>query len=571
MNARTMRDVPALDLALEDLRSGAQGWADLPLRAKIAMLEALPPRIVAVAPRMAAAATEAKGIASTSAWVAEEWTTNIWVFVQAINTQILVLKRVLAGHEPVNANAVHTGPDGQVVVDVFPVTGYDRLLLNGYRAQVWIEPGVSAEQTRAEAAALYRGTDPSDPEVCLVLGAGNLGSITALDIIDQLYIRGNVCAVKMNPVNEYLGPFYEHIFSEFISRGWLRLLYGGADVGGYLAHHPKVDTIHMTGSATTYDAIVWGTDDQAASRKANNTPLLDKPITGELGGVSPFIVVPGDWGPRDLRFQAEHIATTKLINSGHNCNATQVLVLSRDWPLADELIAEVRAVISNAEPRPPYYPRSEDKITNACRSMTGTEFLSGDHTRALITDVDPHSGASILTDEVFAGVLGVVRLPGKTVEQFLDNAVEFANEVLPGTLGAVIAIDPKTRKQNAQAFDDAMARLRYGAIGINTWTGMAFALTTWGAFPGNTAQDIGSGTGMVHNTFMLPRPQKAVVEIPFRPAPRSLFNRELTLSPKPVFFITNKTAETTVRRLARFLVHRNPIALPRIFLSALRG
>ena len=119
-----------------------------------------------------------------------------------------------------------------------------------------------------------------------------------------------------------------------------------------------------------------------------------------------------------------------------------------------------------------------------------------------------------------------------------------------------------------------MTRWRNSAtapIGINAWTGMAFALTTWGAFPGNTAQDIGSGTGMVHNTFMLPRPQKAVVEIPFRPAPRSLFNGELTLSPKPVFFITNKTAETTARRLVRFLVHRNLIALPRIFLSALRG
>ena len=156
MNARTMRDVPALDLALADLRSGAPGWADLPLRAKIAMLEALPPRIVDVAPRMAAAATEAKGITSTSAWVAEEWTTNIWVFVQAINTQILVLKRVLAGHEPVNADAVHTGPDGQVVVDVFPATGYDRLLLNGYQAQVWIEPGVSAEQPRGGGRAVPR-------------------------------------------------------------------------------------------------------------------------------------------------------------------------------------------------------------------------------------------------------------------------------------------------------------------------------------------------------------------------------------------------------------------------------
>src|SRR6476659_6859145 len=121
--------------------------------------------MVDVPARMVAAATEAKGIASTSAWVAEEWTTSIWVLVQAINTQILVLKRVLAGDEPVNADAVHTRPDGQVVVDVFPATGYDRLLLNGYKAQVWIEPGGSAEQTRAEAAARYRGTDPSDPEV----------------------------------------------------------------------------------------------------------------------------------------------------------------------------------------------------------------------------------------------------------------------------------------------------------------------------------------------------------------------------------------------------------------------
>src|ERR1700722_12301367 len=570
MNATTMPDVPALDLALEDLRSGAPAWADLPLRAKIAMLEALPPRIAHVAPRMVVAATEAKGIPSTSAWVAEEWTINIWVLIHAINTQILVLKRILAGHEPINADAVHTRPDGQVVVDIFPATGYDRLLLNGYKAQVWIEPGVSAEQARAEAAALYRGTDPRGSEVCLVLGAGNLGTITALDSIDQLYIRGNVCAVKMNPVNEYLGPFYEHIFSAFLSRGCLRLLYGGADVAGYLAHPPKVDTIHMTGSAATYDAIVWGTDDQAASRKANNTPLLNKPITAELGGVSPFIVVPGDWSSADLRFQAEHIASTKLINSGHNCNATQVLVLSQDWPLADKLIAEVRAVISDAEPRPPYYPGSEDRITSACRGMTGTEFL-GDHTRALITDVDAHSGASILTDEVFAGVLGIVRLPGKTVEQFLHNAVEFANDVLPGDLGAVVTIDPKTRKQNGQAFDDAMAHLRYGAIGINVWTGMAFALATWGAFPGNSAQDIGSGTGTVHNTFMLPRPQNDGVEIPFRPAPRSLFNGELTLSPKPVFFITNKTAEATARRLVGFLSHRNPIALPGIFLSALRG
>jgi acyl-CoA reductase-like NAD-dependent aldehyde dehydrogenase len=284
-------------------------------------------------------------------------------------------------------------------------------------------------------------------------------------------------------------------------------------------------------------------------------------------------VVPGDWNQADVRYQAEHIATTKLTNCGHNCNATQVLVVSQDWPLADKLVAEVGKVIADAEPRPTYYPGSDEETDKACDGMSGTEFLSGDRCRVLLPDVDPRGGASILRDEVFASVLGVVRLPGKTPHEFLRNAVEFANDVLPGTLAADIVIDPKTRKQNAAAFDEAISGLRYGAIGVNVWPGLGFALgyTPWGAFPGNTRHHIGSGTGMVHNAFLLPRPQKAIIEIPFRPSPRSIFNGELTLSPKPVFFTTNKTAQTTIRRFAKFLVNGNPIALPGIITSAVRG
>ena len=202
------------------------------------------------------------------------------------------------------------------------------------------------------------------------------------------------------------------------------------------------------------------------------------------------------------------------------------------------------------------------------------EFLSSDKSRVLIPDVDPRSEASILRDEVFASVIGVVRLPGETPQEFLRKAIEFSNEVLPGTLSAVVVIDPKTRKQNTATFDEAIASLRYGAIGVNVWPGMmVFGLgyPTWGAFPGNTPQHIGSGTGVVHNAFLLPRPQKAVAEIPFRPAPRSILNGELTLSPKPGFFITNKTAQTTIRRMVKFLVNGNPIELPGIFASARRG
>lgn len=92
----------------------------------------------------------------------------MWSFIQGINSHAYVLKRVLAGKEPIPANAVHTRPNGQVLVDVFPVTGYDRLLLNGYKAQAWIEPGVTAAQTRKDAAKMF----PCPGTTCVVLACG---------------------------------------------------------------------------------------------------------------------------------------------------------------------------------------------------------------------------------------------------------------------------------------------------------------------------------------------------------------------------------------------------------------
>ena len=573
MTANALLDTAALDKALDDLCAGAPDWVGLPLEEKVALLDGLPPKIFQFAPQMVAAAGKAKGIAPSSSWVAEDWLTGVWAFIQGAKSHALVLKRILAGQEPIKPGAVHTRPDGQVVVDVFPVTTQDRLLLNGWKAQVWMQPGVTAAQTHKDAAKMYRGGGYDHPGVSLVLGAGNVGTITTLDILDQLYAQGSVCAVKMNPVNDYLGPFYEKIFSEFVSRGWLRFTYGGADVGGYLAHHPKVDSIHMTGSAATYDAIVWGTDAEAAARKAENAPILDKPISAELGGVSPLIVVPGEWSDADIRFQAEHIVSSKLNNAGHNCIATQVLVVSEDWALADKLLAEVRKVMREVEPRSTYYPRSDEKTEKACDGMSGAQFLGNDKSPALIADVDPHSGASILCDEVFAGAMAIVRLPGRTPHEFMRNAVEFSNDALPGTLGASILIDPKTRKMNAAAFDDAISTLRYGAIGVNVWSALnfLFGYTTWGAFPGHTPQNIGSGLGAVHNAFLLQDAQKSVAEIPFRPSPRAIINGELTMSPKPIFFVTNKTAETTARRLVKFVVDGKLTGLAGIFASAMRG
>jgi hypothetical protein len=569
MTAEATLDTAALDQAVADLHAGAQSWVALPLADKVRMLDALRPKILAEAPGMVAVAAEHKGIAPDSTWVAEDWLTGPWAFLQGVNALLEVLNRVVRGEAPIKPAAVHSRPDGQTVIDVFPVTTYDQLLFNGYHAEVWVQPGVTPEQAQADAAKMYRGAGYAHPGVALVLGAGNVGTITTLDILHMLYTEGSVTVVKMNPVNDYLGPFYERIFSDFVSHGWLRFVYGGAEVGGYLAHHAGIDSVHMTGSSVTHDAIVWGVGAEAEERRANNTPLLTKPMSSELGGISPFIVVPGEWTPADLRFQAEHLVTSKLNNAGHNCIATQVVVLAHEWPQANQFLAEVRKVLAEVEPRDPYYPRSAEKTDLCVGATSNAEFLSRGKSRVLLPEVQPDSHDSVLTDEVFAGVMGVVRLPGKSVEEFLTNAVDFANDTLPGTLGASLIIDPKTRKEHTAAFDAALAGLRYGSIGVNAWTGLNFLLgyTPWGGFPGHTLQDIGSGIGFVHNAFLLQDVQKGVTYMPFRPS----LTQEFTLSPKPPFFVTNKTAGVTAPRLVNFLATGKTSAIPGIFASALRG
>lgn len=573
MTVDATTDRPALDATVADLHAHAGEWVALPFAEKVALLDRVRPRIMAEADAMVAETQRAKGIDPATSWGAEDWLTGPWAFLQGVTSLLTTLRRVEKGEPPVPVSRTRVRPDGQTVVEVFPATTTDSLLLNGYGAEVWMMPGVSRERATGAAAAMYRGQGYADPGVALVLGAGNVGSITTLDILHMLYAEGSVCVVKMNPVNDYLSPYFARIFGEFVARGWLRFVHGGADVGAYLAHHEGVDSIHMTGSAATHDAIVWGTGAEADDRRRAGTPRLAKRITSELGGVSPMIVVAGEWSDADLQFQAEHIVTSKLNNAGHNCIATQVLVLPESWAQGDALLDRVRSVVASLPPRPAYYPRAAEKVGAAVSGHESVERLGTGDLCALVPDLSAHGVESLVNDEVFAGAMGVVRLPGRTTEEFLAIAVAFANDVLPGTLGASVVIDPATAKLDKAALDATVAALRYGSIGINAWTGLNFLLgyTPWGAFPGHTADDIGSGIGFVHNAFLLQDVQKGVAWMPFRPLHRSALNGQLHMSPKPPFFVTNRTGETTARRLSAFLATGRPTALPGIFASALRG
>ena len=555
-----MSDLESLDVAIRDLKEGLPSWLETPLPAKIRLLESVRHRLGEEAEGMVAAACDAQGTAPDGPWIGHQWSA-VWPFLQHLRAFEEVLGRIAAGKPPLPDSAVHTLANGQVAVDVFPVTWSEKVLYSGSHTQVWIQPGVTAEQVRADAARAYRGDGFESPGVALALGAGNIASLPAIDVLYLLYAEGCVVALKMNPVNAYLRRFLERIFADFVDRGWLRFVDGGAQEGHYLAHHPKVDRLHMTGSAATYDALVWGTGEQGDRNRASGRPLLDKPFTCELGGVNPMIVVPGDWSAADVRRQADKIVGFKLLNCGHICAAPQILILPQDWPQADELLEQVRELMRTLPPNAPYYPGTDENVARALAGQPGAEPLQGEGRRVLVTGLDPAEDASLFSDEVFADVLGVVRLPAATVADYLAAATEFANGRLAGSLAATMLVNPATVKAHAGAVERAVADLRYGAVAVNEYAVMVDTLgyATWGGYPGATPADVGSGIGVVGNAFLLPKPQKSVLTGEFHPLM------------KPTTAASHRTIATLFRRLVHFEATDHVTDLPGIFLAAMRG
>ncbi|RPI21941.1 MAG: aldehyde dehydrogenase, partial [Actinobacteria bacterium] len=324
---RASMDTAYLDDAVADLAANKQSFATAPVREKIAMLGRLRERTGLMARGWVQAATRAKGIAMDSPFAGEEWTSGPYALAAGINALETTLRRIAEGRHVLDGLPVSTRGDGRVVVRVFPADAQDRVFFSGHRADVWMQPGVTEATLGDTVASFYRKRHP-EGAVALVLGAGNIASIPPLDALYRMLVHGNVAIVKLNPVNDYLGPIYAEIFADFIDRGFLRIFYGGNEAGAAILNSDNVDTVHITGSASSHDQIVYGSGPEAAERRRLGQPLLGKPITSELGGVSPFIVVPGPWSEADLRYQAEHFVTQKILNGGFNCVAAQVLVLA---------------------------------------------------------------------------------------------------------------------------------------------------------------------------------------------------------------------------------------------------
>ncbi len=567
-----------IDQSVATLVQHKDEWATLPISRKLIHLDQMRAKTDKIAERWVDAAVKAKRIPADSPLAGEEWISGPWALLRGLNQLTRTLSAIDKGQPPpLPQGAVHTRSDGQVVVNVFPSSLFDRLLLNRFSAQVWMQPGVTAQQLGEHMASFYKETSPRG-KVALVLGAGNIASIAPLDVLYKMFGEGMVCLLKMNPVNDYLGPFFEEIFSSLTDAGFMRFAYGGADVGAYLVAHEGVDEVHVTGDYRTHNAIVYGTGEEGEKRRQRDEPVVTKPVTAELGNVSPTIIVPGPWSAADIAYQAEHVLTQKTHNAGFNCVATQVLVLPEEWKQSNDFVSAIRNLMKRLRPREPYYPGAAQRQGAAVAEHPEAELFdpasAGGIPQTLITGLDAtNSDEYCFNHEFFSNVLSVTSLPGENAAEFLAAAVHFCNEKLWGTLGANIIVHPETMKELGPALESAIAELRYGCIGVNAWIGVGFLLseTTWGAFPGHPRNDIRSGTGVAHNALLFDRPEKSVVRQPFFPFPRNLIHGEMHMSPKPPWFVTNKQSHNLGRRITRFEARPGFRHLPGIFLAALRG
>jgi acyl-CoA reductase-like NAD-dependent aldehyde dehydrogenase len=381
-----------------------------------------------------------------------------------------------------------------------------------------------------------------------------------------MFIDGHVCVLKMNPVNEWVGPFLERTLEPVIKRDFVRVVYGGPDVGEYLCQHPGVEDLHITGSDKTHDRIIWGPPGpEQERRKREHNPLLKKPITSELGNVSPVAVVPGQYTEAELAFQARNLVTMVTNNASFNCNAAKMLITAKGWLQRDRFLELVREGMRAATPRHAYYPGARDRFAalTAGRTVeTYGEARDGVLPWTLITQVDSaRADDPLFSTEPFCSILSHTEVGERDPEAFLAAVTPFCNDRLWGTLNAALIIDPRTEKAVAPALDRAIVDLRYGTVAINLWPAVGYGTVSppWGGHPGATLENIQSGVGWVHNTYLLDGVEKSVLR------------GSIILWPKPSWFFDNKATHVIGEKITRFEIAPSALKVPGLTAAALRG
>jgi hypothetical protein len=512
-----------INAQLQTLDSHKGEWAQLDIDDRLQLLDETRQKLWAMKDDWIEAELNAKDIPPDSFGVAEEWVILAQVF-RAIRQIEASLRDIQSQGRPAVPGQVTSGPGARAVLNVFPQNIWDRLIFMGIKGEVWLEPGMAANEIFDKQASRYRD-ESYDGGVALVLGGGNGGMLPFCDSFQKLFGDLQVVILKLNPVNAHLGPLIEKCLESFIQRGFLAVIYGSAEVGSYICNHPLVEEIHMTGSDKTYEAIVFGSGEEGRRRKLERKPVNTKPFTGELGNVTPLIIVPGPWTQSDIDEYVKHISSWLVVNAGFACLTPRVIIQHKSWSERNRFMDTLRQELSRYPTRKAYYPGSSKIHAEFLAAHPGADLMGnpedGHLPWTICSDLDPEIKDDIcFRREGFGGLSAEVALEAETIEEFLGNAVEFANNTLWGTLCAILIVHPKSMEQPgvAEAVERAVAKLHYGTVAVNmlAFYSTYFSICPWGAPPGHDIYDIQSGKGKNFNFLMLENVEKVVVKAPFK-------------------------------------------------------
>ena len=146
-------DHSALDRDLDALVAAKDTWARTTNAERIAVLEEIKDRLLAVAEGWAETAARHKLIAPGSPLAGEEWISGPYAVMAACNG----LMQTIAGVEGkafLDHLKKRQTANGQLAVRVVPHTIWDHLLLSGINAEVWMEPEVTEGTLAANTATV---------------------------------------------------------------------------------------------------------------------------------------------------------------------------------------------------------------------------------------------------------------------------------------------------------------------------------------------------------------------------------------------------------------------------------
>ncbi len=161
-------ELSRLDPLLERLKEGSRTFARLGIDERIALVEQMRQGYRAIAEESVVAACRAKGIDPESPVAGEEWLGGPMVTLRNLRLLEASLREVKKYGAPrIDPSWLRTLPDGRLCIKVFPTTKLDAVLLAKHVGEVYMQPGVTAENLREHQASFYRS--PHGGKLCVVL------------------------------------------------------------------------------------------------------------------------------------------------------------------------------------------------------------------------------------------------------------------------------------------------------------------------------------------------------------------------------------------------------------------